>query len=252
MTPLADLQLNAELVELARLQPNPVNPRRISKQRFDDLKYSMVATPRMLWVRPLIANLEGTVFAGNMRLRAALDLGWTEIPAALIELSEEEQRYWTYLDNQGYGEWDEEMLAEQLYSMHESQLDMRLTGFSEDEIKGYLASVGVGEEERPEKGSALDPEAVTIQDPTHVVSAGDVWTVGQHVLVCASVHTGHELWAPLLDAEASLFLPYAGPGVTLVERAERHVLVMVQPDPWICGHILDAHERRNPDSVTKR
>jgi hypothetical protein len=42
-----------------------------------------------------------------------------------------------------------------------------------------------------------------------------------------------------LLTEGALFCPYPGVFVPFGERAKDHVLVMVQPDPYIAGHILD-------------
>jgi hypothetical protein len=51
------------------------------------------------------------VLGGNMRLKAAKELGWKEIPCEIVDWSEEKQRAFTIKDNVGYGEWDWDMLA---------------------------------------------------------------------------------------------------------------------------------------------
>jgi ParB-like nuclease domain len=67
-------------VPLKWLRPWPENPRWISATRFDNLKRALLYAPGMLWGRPLLVLPDGTVFSGNQRLRAAIELGWDSIP----------------------------------------------------------------------------------------------------------------------------------------------------------------------------
>ncbi len=73
-------------VAVTLLRPWPDNPRRISGERLEALKQSMVADPAMLWARPLLALRDGTVFSGNQRLRVARELGWESIPVLYVDL----------------------------------------------------------------------------------------------------------------------------------------------------------------------
>ena len=51
-------------------------------------------------------------------------------------------------------------------------------------------------------------------------------------------------WSPLLT-EGTIFAPYPGPFVPFGEKVKQHSLVMVQPDPYTAGHILDRYEDAN-------
>jgi hypothetical protein len=48
------------------------------------------------------------------------------------------------------------------------------------------------------------------------------------------------LWAPYL-IDGAIFCPYPGPFTPFGSVPNKHVLVMVQPDPYIAGHILDRY-----------
>src|SRR5829696_5580953 len=76
-------------VPLGRLRCWPGNPRRISPGRLDDLQRALVADREMLWARPLVALLDGTVVCGNQRLRVAQAAGWETIPELFVDLSRE-------------------------------------------------------------------------------------------------------------------------------------------------------------------
>lgn len=56
--------LGVEAIPLARLHPAPWN-----------LVRSIQADPDFLWRRPILATADGTIYAGNMRYRAAQHLG---------------------------------------------------------------------------------------------------------------------------------------------------------------------------------
>ena len=52
--------------------------------------------------------------------------------------------------------------------------------------------------------------------------------------------------------ESALLCVYPGPFVPFGAKAAKHRLVMVQPDTYICGHILDRYADANgEDSVVK-
>ena len=42
-------------------------------------------------------------------------------------------------------------------------------------------------------------------------------------------------------AEDALLVPYPTPIVALTARARARRIVMVQPDPWLAGHLLDKY-----------
>ena len=60
-----------EQVPLAALHPAPWNPRSITEERFGNLCDSIRADADFLWHRPVLAQADGTIYAGNMRYRAA-------------------------------------------------------------------------------------------------------------------------------------------------------------------------------------
>jgi hypothetical protein len=69
------------------------------------------------------------VLGGNMRLKAAKELGWKEIPCEIVDWSEEKQRAFTIKDNVGYGEWDWEMLANEWDAEQLNEWGLDVPGF---------------------------------------------------------------------------------------------------------------------------
>mgnify|MGYP001611465017 CR=1 FL=1 len=101
------------------------NPRIIKKDQFEKLKKSMKEDPKFLEMRPILINKTPTglvIYAGNQRVRAAIEIGLEEIPCIVQEdLPRALMLKRSIKDNKTYGdfnldilanEWDEELLLE--------------------------------------------------------------------------------------------------------------------------------------------
>ena len=93
---------------------------------------------------------------------------------------------------------------------------------------------------------------ITIAEPRHEVSPGDRFVLGeQHYLFCVSPIDEWADWKDLLT-DSVLLCVYPGPFVPFGAKPAKHRLIMVQPDTYICGHILDRYADANgEDSVVK-
>ena len=145
------MTLRVKPTPLAALSRAGFNPRRISADRLDALKRSMAADPRMLEARPVIALPDGTVVCGNMRVRAAAELGWSEIPTVSVDLDAETARLWMLRDNNEYGEWQPDLLGELLVELERSGADLDLAGFPESELEALLRSAQPDPEGDPDE-----------------------------------------------------------------------------------------------------
>jgi ParB-like chromosome segregation protein Spo0J len=128
-------------VPLVALQPADWNPRLIKEERFQNLCASIKADPDFLWRRPVLAQADGTIYAGNMRYRAAQHLGFETIPAIIEDIPDQLARERALRDNAQWGEWQEDELAELLYRLREEGSDVSLLGFEERELQKLLDSL---------------------------------------------------------------------------------------------------------------
>ena len=91
-------------------------------------------------------------------------------------------------------------------------------------------------------GTLLQLLDITIAEPRHKVSRGELYRLGSiHVLACASVIKDWALWAEYLAGDV-WFCPHPNPMVPLSEEALTRPMLLVQPDPYTAGHILDRYE----------
>lgn len=113
-------------VPLVRLEVNegqlsglPANPRKISDEKFDLLKKNIEDYPEMLELRALLVypldDAKYIIVGGNMRYRAMAELGFTDAPCVVIpkETSVERLQAYTIIDNNGFGQYDWDLLADE-------------------------------------------------------------------------------------------------------------------------------------------
>ena len=94
------------------IKPNPNNPRIIKDVKFKQLVKSIQDFPQMLELRPIVIDENNMVLGGNMRLKACIEAGLTDVPVIHANnLSEAQKKEFIVKDNVGYGEWEWESLA---------------------------------------------------------------------------------------------------------------------------------------------
>lgn len=142
--PKADTPI-AQDVLLDRLTPAPWNPRTIRDERFKNLCRSIETDPEFMRLRPVLATTDGTIYAGNMRYRAAQHLGWKSVPAILADIPEQLAKERALRDNAQWGEWQDDELAQMLYELSESGSDVDLLGFDEKALKKIMDEVAGGD-----------------------------------------------------------------------------------------------------------
>lgn len=106
---------NAQYVKLSEVKPHPSNPRLIKDASFKKLVKSIDENPDYFEARPLIVSNrtgENLIIAGNMRYKAAKELGLLHVPAVIMSLTEEKERKIMIRDNISNGEWDWEQLQQ--------------------------------------------------------------------------------------------------------------------------------------------
>jgi ParB-like chromosome segregation protein Spo0J len=190
------------LVSVSELRPAEWNPRLIKDKRFKQLCRSLEADPQFLWQRPILAKLDGEVLAGNMRLRAAIHLGWSNVPAILADIPDQLAKERALRDNNGFGEWQEDELSALIYELEQAGSDLDLLGFEDDYLKQMRELSGsTGETDAPE---AQIDRAEELREQWGT-ARGQLWTIGKHRLLCGD-STNAEDVARLMGGERATLL----------------------------------------------
>jgi site-specific DNA-methyltransferase (adenine-specific) len=157
-------------VKIGQIKSNPKNPRVIKDDKFKKLVKSLTEFPEMLEKRPLICFTDTdkklVVLGGNMRLKAAQEIGLKELPVMLADdWTEEKKNEFLIKDNVGFGEWDWDELANDWDVEQLTEWGLDIPDFKvEDEAQ---------EDEF---------DGITPKDPITVL--GDLYEINEHRLIC--------------------------------------------------------------------
>ena len=183
---LVELVWHTEMRKIKDLKEHDKNPRKITKEQMEKLKDSIKS---FNYVETVVVNLDNTILAGHMRIRAlkALGRGKEEIEVRVPnrQLEPKEAEEYLIRSNKNTGEWDWDRLANEW-----EVKDLFAWGFTEDEL----------EVPDPENIEAIDDgyeEEVPDEPKTKPV---DIYQLGRHRLICGSA-TLHGDIEKVLDSE---------------------------------------------------
>ncbi len=128
---------------------------------------------------PILIDEAGLIIAGHGRLLAARSIGMEDVPCIVAEgWTEDQKRAYNIADNKlalNAG-WDLDKLALEMGDLWGNGFALQLTGFGVDEIHKIILPKVVDK-----KG---DAEACPELPSTPISIIGDVWTMGDHRLIC--------------------------------------------------------------------
>lgn len=140
--------LRPNVVPIASITHHPENP------RMGDVDAIAESLGRFGQVRPIVVQEStGYIVAGNHTTKAARSLGWTEIAAVRVALSDEDALAYLLADNRlaDRGSYDNEVLRELL---QRASGNLAGTGYDEDDVLGMM-------DDMP---SAIPTEHVSVDD----------------------------------------------------------------------------------------
>ena len=166
-----------EIVAISRLFCSPTNPRK------NDAAVPHVAASirRFGWQQPIVARRTGEVIAGNTRLKAAHELGMTEVPVWWFDGTDLDATAFSIADNRTheFAEWNDAELAKLLAALR-AEDSLEGVGYSTEDIDALVQDLL--DQEHADKDlvddGADEPPAVA------VAKAGDLWVLGGHRLLC--------------------------------------------------------------------
>lgn len=144
-------QITPRTLPLDSLDPQPVNPNRLSEARQASLRESMRAHGCLEPVVVVPAGERFRIVSGHHRTIVARDLGWTEIACLVAELSPEQERKVLLGMNRIRGDLRVDLVEEVLSSLLEDfacdPAMLASTGYSESEIEALTADLAAEAEE---------------------------------------------------------------------------------------------------------
>ena len=183
-----------KVLPVSVLKPAEYNPRK--KLKPGDKEYEKIknSIQEFGFADPLVVNSDMTIIGGHQRLTVAIELGYTEVPCAVVDVDKVREKALNIALNKITGAWDETLLAQLLEEIKEADFNVDLTGFEPPEMDQLLSKLY--DKEIKEDDFDLDEE---LKQPTFS-KLGDMWILGRHRVICGD-STGEEIYTRLMDGE---------------------------------------------------
>lgn len=166
------------MIPVGDLRPAKYNPRVKLKPGDKDYEKIKASIEEFGFTDPLVVNADMTIIGGHQRLTVAMDLGYTEVPCAVVDLEDTKAKALNLALNRISGRWDEALLADLLKDIEAADYDLALTGFDAPEIAEIFNNV----HNKDVKEDDFDVDAAS--QAAAFVEPGDIWTLGRHRLLC--------------------------------------------------------------------
>ncbi|HEM2651623.1 TPA: DNA modification methylase [Streptococcus suis] len=219
-------------IRLSELHPASYNPRKKLKKgdkEYEKIKQSLL---KFGYVDPIIVNKDLTVIGGHQRLTVLKDLDYETAKCVIVNLSKEDEKALNIALNKITGQWDDQLLADLLLDLQESDFNLDLTGFEPPEIDDILSNV----HDKDLSDDDFDVEE-ELKKPTFS-KQGDIWQLGKHRVICGD-STKAEIYDQLLgDKKANLVVTDPPYNVDVEETAGK-ILNDNMPDSEFYQFLFD-------------
>ena len=202
-----------KMLSVSVLKPAEYNPRKKLKPGDKEYKKIKQSIEEFGFADPLVVNKDMTIIGGHQRLSLAIDLGYTEVPCAVVDVDKTREKALNIALNKITGEWDEQMLADLITDLKEADYDLDYTGFDAPEIDALFSNIY--DKKVKEDKFDVDKE---LKQPVFS-QLGDIWHLGRHKVICGD-STNEETYSRLMEGEkANLILTDPPYNVNVEETA---------------------------------
>ena len=192
--------MNIQKINILKLKPSEYNPRKDLQPEDEEYIKIKNSILEFGYVAPVIINADMTVIGGHQRLKVLKELGYEEIQCIVVDLDKNKEKALNLALNKISGEWDNDKLEAILAELKETDIDMNITGFSNDEIDDILKDIMGSNEDDFDLEEALEE----IEEP--ITKVGDIWKLGKHRLLCGDSTQQEEVMRLMNNQEADMLL----------------------------------------------
>ena len=163
-------------MKIADLKPYPNNPR-----VNDEAVAGVVASIREYgFIGAIIVNRDLVIINGHTRVKAMKEIGAESIPAIVVDhLTPEQEKALRIADNKTgeVAKWDMDLLKAEMKALQEAGFDMGALGFDTSELDELLGGTA-------DEMGQTDPDDAPEAPEVAVSKPGEVYVLGQHLLLC--------------------------------------------------------------------
>ena len=224
-----------KVLPVSVLKPAAYNPRK--KLKSGDKEYEKIknSIEEFGFADPLVVNADMTIIGGHQRLSVAEALGYTEVPCAVVDVDKVREKALNIALNKITGAWDENLLADLLQDIQDSDFDLGFTGFEPPEIETLFNKVHTKDVQE----DAFDVEEELTQPVFSKL--GDLWYLGPHRVICGD-STVEEVYTRLMDGQKANLVLTDPPYNVDVEETAGKILNDNMADADFYNFLLSAYK----------
>lgn len=163
----------------SHLKPRTNNPRTHTKKQIEQIAASI---KQFGFLNPVLIDGSDGIIAGHGRVEAAKLIGMNNVPVVCVDhLTPTQVRAYVIADNKlaENAGWDRALLALELQELSvDLNFDVAVTGFETAEIDLLIQDLNQGAVDEADEVPDVDRSTPAISRP------GDIWRMGNHVLLC--------------------------------------------------------------------
>ena len=150
--------MNIQNIEIEKVIPYENNPRK--NQSVEKVASSI---KDFGFQQPIVVDKNMVVIVGHTRLMGAKKLGLSHVPVVQADLDEAKAKAYRIADNRVNEDsgWDNKLLQDELNKLLNFQIDLNMTGFTNDELDSLFSK---------EEVEFLEPVGEVIQDDNHLLN----------------------------------------------------------------------------------
>lgn len=188
------------------INPAPYNPRidlQPGDPEYEKLKRSL---EEFGYIEPLVWNERtGNLVGGHQRFKILTnEQRAAEVEVSVVNLDDTREKALNLALNKISGGWDEEKLAQVLAELQESELDITLSGFDDEEVTELLSEYMDIQVEEPVVDDDFDVQQALDEIHEPETKQGDIWRLGKHLLMCGDSTSQQDVQLLMGGDKASL------------------------------------------------
>jgi len=150
--------MNIQQIAIEKVIPYAKNPRK--NQAVEKVANSI---KDFGFQQPIVVDKNMVVIVGHTRLLGAKKLGLTEVPIVIADLNEAKAKAYRIADNRVNEDsgWDNQLLQDELNKLLDFDIDLSITGFSNDELDNLF---------NKEEIDFIEPIADVVQEDNHLLN----------------------------------------------------------------------------------
>ena len=194
--------MKSKIIEavIADLKPYSNNPR----NNDEAVPIIVESIKEFGFIGAIVINRENVIINGHTRVKAMTELGKKTIPAIVVDhLTKEQEDALRIADNKTgeIAKWNMELLKGELEALKDAGFDLGVLAFSHDEIDDILNGDG-----NVERTGQTDPDDAPEAPEIPVSNAGEIYQLGDHLLMCGDATSPADVARLIGAEEADLWL----------------------------------------------